>query len=275
MNFAEVIIVAAIIYALARAIIPRLGGWNKAFDMVAKRYNATVFRGYLFTRPSMVFTYGSTGCRVRTRRSSRFKERRQTDVEMQWPDPNFRLIVSSAPDQVNARAESRGWFRSRTEPVEIEGTPFDSSLSIKSNDPDVAKKFFTSNVQWEIEQLRRHLGNEQLLIEISGGRFLVAKPGFIKHHVLLDDFIRYSLELYDRMSLCNVEGIEFVNEDRAKVVDDCVCPICADKIEYEMVICVRCKTPHCLDCWQYNGQCATFACKETRYLRAGDSAARA
>ena len=68
--------------------------------------------------------------------------------------------------------------------------------------------------------------------------------------------------------LGKVSGIEFVREDEAAVVNDVKCPICSEEITHDMVVCTRCKTPHCHDCWQYNGQCATFACSETRYVRA-------
>jgi len=58
----------------------------------------------------------------------------------------------------------------------------------------------------------------------------------------------------------------FVNENQASIVVDVKCPICSEEIMHDMVVCNGCKTPHCRDCWQYNGQCATFACGEKRFL---------
>jgi hypothetical protein len=38
------------------------------------------------------------------------------------------------------------------------------------------------------------------------------------------------------------------------------CPVCREKIEDAPVVCFRCKTLHCLDCWQYNKRCAIYGC---------------
>ena len=95
----------------------------------------------------------------------------------------------------------------------------------------------------------------------------VSKPSFIKNFEQLDDFVRLSLSIYDQLMLTECEGIEFMAKDDVTIIDDVTCPICSEAIEYMTVICLRCKTPHCLDCWEYNGQCATFACNEKRYIR--------
>ncbi len=276
MHPAELIVVGLIVIFVARRVIPRLGGWNRAFDVVSKRYNAQVIRGYLFARPTMTFNYGRSFCRVRTRRSNRFAEKKQTDVELTWPDRTFRLVISTEP-AISTRIRPRFGiaFRRKAIQVEVGDSGFSSRFSVRSDKPELTRTFLTPQVQWQIEQLRVHLGNEHLVIEIAGGLFTVSKPGFIRHPVLLDDYIRYSLELFDRMFLSQCEGIEFINDETATIVEECICPICSEQIETQLVTCVRCKTPHCLDCWQYNGQCATFACKETRFVRAGKSTAEA
>jgi hypothetical protein len=38
------------------------------------------------------------------------------------------------------------------------------------------------------------------------------------------------------------------------------CQVCGDELNASIHICPSCVTPHHVDCWSYNGGCATFAC---------------
>lgn len=42
-----------------------------------------------------------------------------------------------------------------------------------------------------------------------------------------------------------------------------VCPVCSKELSGESTLCVACGTPHDSECWDYNGQCATFGCGST------------
>jgi hypothetical protein len=39
----------------------------------------------------------------------------------------------------------------------------------------------------------------------------------------------------------------------------------SDIAEDVRVNCRRCGTPHHKDCWEFNGQCSTYACGEKRF----------
>ena len=91
-------------------------------------------------------------------------------------------------------------------------------------------------------------------------------PTALSEEQQLDDFLRLSLQVIDQLKSAEIRGIEFVNQDKAVVMDDVVCPVCSEAVAGEMVVCVRCKTPHCRECWEYNTCCATFACGEKRYF---------
>jgi hypothetical protein len=45
------------------------------------------------------------------------------------------------------------------------------------------------------------------------------------------------------------------------------CPICVSPLENEVVLCMKCRTPHHQGCWHYTGECATFACGGRRWVR--------
>jgi hypothetical protein len=125
----------------------------------------------------------------------------------------------------------------------------------------------SDTVQWQLEQLRRLGTGNDLRVSIGKGGLLIKKVGYLKSYEILDNFLRLSLELFDQLMLPYAEGIDFVAPEDVVVCAEVKCPICSEQIVDEMVVCPRCKTPHCLDCWEYNGQCATYACSETRFQR--------
>lgn len=46
------------------------------------------------------------------------------------------------------------------------------------------------------------------------------------------------------------------------------CQVCGTSMgQPPVVYCVRCRTPHHEECWEYAGRCSTFACQERRYSR--------
>jgi hypothetical protein len=47
------------------------------------------------------------------------------------------------------------------------------------------------------------------------------------------------------------------------------CLICVSALESEVVLCIRCRTPHHQGCWEYAGECATFACGGRRWIPGG------
>ena len=148
-------------------------------------------------------------------------------------------------------------------PNKIEMDLPSASFTVYANDEQKARDMINATTSWQIQQLME-LGGTGAEIDIHGGKMRIAKPGFIKEATRLDDFVRFGLDLFDQFKLAVNKDLQFVSEGEAVVVDDVHCPICSGKIVDQMVICVRCKTPHSADCWEYNGQCSTFACNETR-----------
>jgi hypothetical protein len=251
------------------AAIRRVSRWNQTYDRLGKRYagkpgKGGVAYGFGLTKPSLTFDYGRTMCAVRNRKSYHFPSGCHTEISMIWPNRKLRFEISTSP------SKPRNWGPNATQEIVIDEPQFQEAYFTSGNDPILVNRLLTTGVQWQIEQLRRHMGNDDVHVTVSRGNLVVSKPGYIKDYVALEDFVRYSLELFDQLMLVNAVGIEFVNADQASVVDDVKCPICSEEIMHNVVVCSRCKTPHCQDCWQYNGQCATFACSETRCLYMGN-----
>ena len=270
--FAILAVVSVFIASFGVAAFNRMNRWNRTYVRLAKRYagkrgnRGGAVYGYGITKPSLTFNYGRTFCSLRNRKSFRFPSGRLTEISMIWPNRKLRMEISTS------RTKSRSWGPGGIgiKQVFIEDPKFQADYYISASDSQTAAHLMSSGVQWQIEQLRRLGGNNEIVISISRGSLTVGKPGYIKDYVALEDFVRLSLELFDQLMLVDAEGIEFVSENQATVVADVKCPICSEEIMHNMVVCSRCKTPHCQDCWQYNGQCATFACSETRCLHMGN-----
>ena len=249
----------AIIMALTmvfRGFAVRVGGWSKAYQKLSKRYGAEV--GYSRYRPWMSFNYGGSPCVVSNIGGGR--KHAQTQVKISWPDRKLKLFISSF-------GEPTGIFKTwRLQPV-----VFDSDekpdFHVYCDQMDAARELVTPTTNWKIQQLIRLGGESGIEIFLSGGQLRISKPGFIKNELLLDDFVRFGLELFDQFKLAVSEDLEFVPDTDVVDMSDVLCPICAQKLHSDFVVCVRCKTPHCSDCWEYNGQCAMFACNEIRFVR--------
>lgn len=244
-----------------RELSKRYGGYSKGFKKNARQF-AT---GFGLKKPFLYFNYGRTFCRLRNRKRTEFSTNRSTEMLMDWKDRKLQLVVSTRSQQTQLSVRSNSLRQ-----VFIDQPQFQADFHVSSNRPEVAKRMLNNSVQWQIEELRRHMGKRELLIKIGPGKLLVAKPGYIKGQQDLEDFVRFSLNLFDQLMLVDAQGIEFVNENEASIVSDVKCPICSEEIMQDMVVCTRCKTPHCRDCWNYNGQCATFACSEKRFIATGE-----
>lgn len=256
----------------------RLSRWNRIYTLLGKKFGGDskknarggVVPGTWLRGPSLSFDYGRTFCTLRNVKSRWFSTRRATELTMLWPERSLKLDVATQP----LEKSQVGWRLRGLRRVEVEDPSFQSHFNASANDVPAARRLLSVSVRWQLERLRSFLGDQQLRVTIRRSQLVVGKPGYIREAQPLEDFVRLSLELFDQMMLVDPEGLSFVNDDSATIIGDVKCPICSEEILNEMVICTRCKTPHCQDCWEYNGQCATFACQETRFVALGGESAR-
>ena len=187
----------------------------------------------------------------------------QTELTISFPNKTTKLEI------IRNFGNSR--LRGRKALLDISlGVPeFDDRYSIYGNHQKDANQLLSSAVQWKIEQLCQLVPGDAIYVSILKKQVKIVCPVFIKGVQPLDDFVRLGLELFDQLKLTLSEGISFQQDDIANTVESLQCPVCSSNVEGVMVMCVRCKTPHCLDCWQYNGKCGMFACGENRYVMVG------
>ena len=235
----------------------RVGRKKKFFRMLAQRYGGNVTSRFLY--PKLWFRYGAAMGYLKCSRHSQHRE--QTVLTLTWPDNKLRFDVATKDYSV-------GNYRN-AESIDAKEEGFNREFNISTNNPGEVKRMLSHGVRWKVEELAAQFGNESVHVSLAAGKLKFVKPGVVREFQQLDDLVRMALELHDQLLLTKSEGIDFVDDAEAKILGDVKCPICSEEVMEEMVICLRCKTPHCKDCWQYNGHCATFACNETRYYYAG------
>jgi hypothetical protein len=234
----------------------RLAKWTSVFDAISKRYRGSVSPATIFSRPALRMWYGQSAVNLRYRRRNTGL---CTEFQITWPDRKLKLELcgKGVPERL--------WRRSTLETHELSDKKFAKRYSCSANESARAEELFSAGVIWQIEQIAMLNGTDEVYVSISNGHLLVSKQSIQRSAERINLFLQLCLELFDQLMLTRSEGIEFVENSIATLADDVRCPICADIIREEMVVCSRCKTPHCLDCWQYNSECATFACGSTKY----------
>ncbi len=231
-----------------------------AYQRLASHYRGTCEPGGWLTRPSAHFTHGGSWVRINIYSTGGEDPTYYTQAHFQWPESHLRCEVY--PEGMWSRVGKLMGM----EDIEIGSPEFDRAYIIKGSDPATLRNLLTPPVQWQIDSLRRFLGNGDIYVSLSGGTLLVKKLSLMKRFDQLQHFVQLAIELYDQAVLTLEQGIEFVERTQPPKAAEVICQICGEPITSEVVFCRRCKTPHHRDCWEYYGACSTYGCRETRYL---------
>ncbi len=229
-----------------------------AMQQVGNRFGGTATGDHFLGRAKLQFRYGDTMVMVTYCRKFPGLGGRQTEIRMRVPHRSSKIEIR------RNMGKTRLWWIGKETVWESGDENFDKTFVSVSSHRSSTEEIITPAIRWQLMQLFS-LGAPGLYFAINKGEMIISKPRFLIKQQALDDFVRLSLELYDQLMLARAVGIDFV-QDQTAVIDEVVCPVCSCDIQGEMVICIRCKSPHCHECWKYNGKCATFACGETRYV---------
>ncbi len=258
------LIILVVVASILTAVFQGKSAWSAAFEKIALRYGGTYAPVRMLRLPAAGFSYKRAVCRVRCVRRRFGQPRKSTEFRIAWPFRPARLEIR----QAGRPSRIRGLRNARV--VEIDDTAFARRFTVVTNNVTVARTLMSPGVCWQLDQLQRTGPDIDLHVAIDKGWLTVTRTGYIVKPEPLDDFVRYSLELFDQLMLTTSVGIEF-HDHIIPAVEQMLCPVCSCDIQSQMVICVRCKTPHCHDCWLYNGKCGMYACNETRYSMVGGS----
>lgn len=231
-------------------------GSARAYEQLTRRFGGAFQGGGLLRRCSTRFRYGQNWVVVTP--GSTGGRQRSTQVMLQWPDgrTDIRLETRSAGYDLGDHARQ----------VETEDSEFQSLFRVWGQNADETRRLLSDGVRWQIRRLAESPQPSLLRISIRHGRLLIEKVLPLKRFEELEEYTQLCMELYDQAMLTRSEGIEFLGApDEAMPLENPVCQICGEEIVNDMIYCRRCYTPHHLECWQYNGLCSTYGCRETRY----------
>ena len=238
---------------------------NLILAPIRKRFGAENLRAarlgeFNVFRPALVFDYGRTMARLKHLGSAlRKRKTRKTVLET-----DFLSLPYGTEVCVVSRTDATQQPESKV--LETEDDEFDREFFVHTNVPGLAKQLLTDVVKWKMIEIK-NLQPGQVRFELNNGKLTTSCNEWLRTGAELLDFVQGGLELFDQLMLHNADGVEFVKENQVSVMEDFRCPICSDEVMHDMVVCKRCKTPHCAECWEYNGKCATFACMEERCVR--------
>jgi hypothetical protein len=228
---------------------------RRGYAKLARERYGVFTPGGWWRRHRVDFHYGEARVTLQPRTKSGI---RLHELEIDWPDPQFRCEIFRAGVPSSARTR-RGLAN-----VAVGCESFDHHYVVLADNPVQARALLSGAVRRLIDRLDGLLDGAELQVGVRQGRLRVSKAGRLRRHEELEDFTQLALELYDQAMLARGAGIEFLGEESAQVVEAAICQVCGEEIGDDMVVCVRCKTPHHGDCWRYNGGCSVYGCRETR-----------
>ena len=233
-------------------------GQARAYELLTQRFGGLFQRGGLLRRCSTRFRYGQTWFVVTPGSADRPAD-----------DPGGRAVArrphrlatgNPHTDGPSSSADCTPGVPHRRQRVQ----PAFPGRAGKATEE--SRRLLSDGVRWQINRLAQSPQPSPIRISIRHGRLIVEKFLAIKRAEELEEFTQLCIELYDQAMLTRSEGIEFLGDaNEAVPIEDPICQVCGEKIVSDMVYCRRCFTPHHLDCWQYNGLCSTYGCRETRY----------
>lgn len=240
-----------------------LSDLNRAYQRFAEARNGEIHNRQLFQSPKVSFIHHGARALLSVYESGDSSATLHTQltctVPEGWP---YRLEVFPQ------RRPGEG--ASSPSDLRIGDDEFDSRYVIKSNDERFAREFLDGAARQALDDLRNLLGNDRILVSLNSSRLLVRKESVIATIDDLSVFADLAGRLHDRIELLwqRASGIEILDaaEGPADGAETPKCQICGSDIAPDArVNCRRCGTPHHKDCWEFNGQCSTYACGEKRF----------
>jgi Prokaryotic RING finger family 1/Protein of unknown function (DUF3137) len=239
-----------------------LGDLGRAYQRFAELRNGELHNRQLFQSPKVSFTHHGARALLSVYEPGDSTGVLHTQltytVPEGWP---YRLEVFPQ------RRPDDGVSSSPTD-IRLNDSEFDPRFVVKSNDESFARDYLDPAMRRTLEDLRNLLGNDRLLVSMNSSRLMVRKESVIGNPDDLAVFADLAGRLHDRIEFLwqRASGIEILEEPAQSDGHSSVCQICDSAIDPESrVVCRRCNTPHHQDCWEWNGQCSTYACGEKRF----------
>jgi len=255
----------ALILVFASSFHSRATRWNDAFAHVARQFRGAYSGGGWFSEPSVRLMYGTAHARLSSYSLGR-SGKSVVQMVIEQREVRCRCEMLSRPSTVTLVPSLAGLTE-----VELDwGSQF-ARWQVAAADYDEARHFMTDAVRLALDRIWLHPLPRDAAVSLLPGWVVVRKVWDSPRATDLAQFVELCCTLNDQVQLAAAAGIEFLTSDEAQVIDDALCCVCCEALTQEVVFCVRCKTPHHRDCWEYSGGCSTYGCGGRMYFTPGEA----
>jgi hypothetical protein len=257
--------------ASSRSVRKSLGGGDlgllrQTFQRFAELYDGESHDRQLFESPKVSFTWHGSRALLSIYEANENEARFYSQITFTVPEGWGRRL------EIFPQRFQEGDVRYlNVDDIQVGDAEFDPRWVVKSDDPAFAKEFLDARTRQAVEDLRSLVGNDRLLVSLNGSRLMIRKQEILSAFDDLVVFAELASHVCDRVLRFwqRESGIEIMDEPAGVAAEavDPTCQVCGSKIPADLrVYCRRCRTPHHKDCWEFNGQCSTYACGEKRNM---------
>lgn len=241
-----------------------LGRLREAFRAFAERRGGDLVDRPLFEAPRVAFVHAAARAVLSLYEAPAGGAHTQIafTVPQGWERRLEIFPESSRPDEP---------WAARDRDARVGDPAFDARWAVRADDAAFAREFLDGRTRQALEALRALGAGGHALVSLTPSRLLVRKAGALEPAADLDAFADLAGLVHDRVFFFwqRLSGIEILEESPPERPADPVCRVCGAAIPAAArVACRRCRTPHHRDCWEFNGQCSTYACGERRCVPA-------
>ena len=269
----ECLIVSVLVLGVSLAAIvifasgahTRATRWNDAFAYVARQYHGSYTGGGWFSEPSVRLMYGLAHARLTCYSLGR-SGKTVVQLVIEQREVRCRCEMLSRPSTVTLVPSLAGLSE-----VELNWGRQFARWQVAAADYDEARHLLTDAVRLALDRVWLHPLPRDTAVSLLPGWIVIRKVWDSPRASDLATFVELACSLNDQVQLAAAAGIEFLASDEAQVIDEASCCVCCEQLREEVVFCVRCKTPHHHDCWEYSGGCSTYGCGGRMYFTPGEA----
>lgn len=202
-------------------------------------------------------------------------------VEMDWQEPHDRLEIrprSFCP---------QGLHRQRMEEVEWDDAGMQRFWCYSNLGVDRTRTMFGWHAQKCLEDIADFFELADFQILIHSSKFTVKKrlkrelgtrtAELVRLAISFREFLVHALDSCQEFADMELDESCFLilpsSNSPIKGELETECQVCGQGLDENLVSCVTCETLHHKDCWEYNGRCATFGCRQHEYADCPSSSA--
>lgn len=179
-------------------------------------------------------------------------------VDLRGASPGSLIVV---PAGLGDRL--RGLFNSSG--TSVGSTEFDRAFVVQASHPLLVRRLFAPEHRrramdsvWALSRFpetRFELNPERLIVQVE--KRLEAERDIL---ALIESARTWVGLLWPDDEEVGMTGVSVTLPAEAR------CPVCGSALRRDVVKCAGCRTPHHRECWEYAGECSTYACRERRFV---------